>query len=357
MTFDQIWDLIKARPQRPDYFMDVVPEGADLDLGEAMEDFSMPEVDMKDIGDVGDECCADLRNGLANLQTWSLNHYKGLSGQMNEAVSGSIDTDLGIEGASCEQLVEALGDAISYGEYAFEQGGNTVAYWRDYGFESEQHAMAEHRELHDDEDGRHEMEYLNRLRQLKLEYEACKMGGFDDVEENEATGFYASADPFERTWDLVLKSFILDPDLRDAAKYDPYTYQLPTVSPGGLPRPEIVNYGKTNSVGDEYYTYYNLAHPFFRNKDWTARDEGSVEMTEDEMIQRIIDTIVHEEGHAAIDPPLRREAWEDWQNSEDEDARHGWFHPSKNTHEAGAMLIEGIPFEEQRDVLRRRGYL
>lgn len=204
-AFDQIWDLVKARPQRPDYFMDVVPEGADLDNVDQMIQDSPTLLDVNVVGGDGDECCADLRNGLANLETWSLNHYKGLSGQINEAVGGSIDPDLGIEGASCEQLVEALKDAISYGEYAIEQGGNTVAYWKDYGFESEQHAMAEHRELRDDEDGRHEMEYLDRLRQLKLEYDACKMGGFDDVRENEATGFYASADPFEIAWDMVIK--------------------------------------------------------------------------------------------------------------------------------------------------------
>lgn len=161
---------------------------------------------------------------------------------------------------------------------------------------------------------------------------------------------------FDRTW-LLVKSFILDPDLRESAKYDPYTYQLPTVSPGGEPRPEILNYGKTNSDGDEYYTYYNLAHPFFHNKDWTARDEGSVRMNEDEMIQRIIDTIVHEEGHAAIDPPLRTEAYEDWRNDPYERAALSDFQPSRHTHEAGAMLIEGIPFEEQRDLLERRGYL
>lgn len=212
-AFDQIWDLIKARPQRPDYFMDVVPEGADLDNIDQMIQDSPTMLDVNVVGGAGDECCADLRNGLANLKTWSLNHYKGLSGQMNEAVHGSIPFNEGIEGASCETLVEALDDAISYGEYAFEEGGNTVAYWKDYGFESEQHAMAEHRELLDDEDGKHEKEYLDRLRQLKLEYDACKMGGFDDAKENEATGFYASADPFERTWDLLMKG--IDDDEND----------------------------------------------------------------------------------------------------------------------------------------------
>ena len=207
-AFDQIWDLIKARPQRPDYFMDVVPEGADLDLGEAMEDFSMPEVDVNEIGGAGDKCCADLRNALTNLSASSLRHYNGLSGEMNEALHGSINFDEGLERASCENLIEAVNDAISYGEYALEQGGNTVAYWKDYGFRTEAHAMAEHRERLDDEDGRHEMDFLNQLRQLRLEYEACKMvgGGFDGARENEATGFYASADPFERTWDLLMKA-------------------------------------------------------------------------------------------------------------------------------------------------------
>ena len=167
---------------------------------------------------------------------------------------------------------------------------------------------------------------------------------------------------FDQSWDFM-KSFYLDPKDPTTARYAPYQYLLPTVKPhknwqlGGKPRPDILNYGKTNSIGDEYYTYYNLANPFFRIKDWDARDGGSVEMTEDEMIRRIIDTVVHEEGHAAIDPPLRHEAWEDWQNSEDEGARHSWFQPSKHTHEAGAMLIEGIPFDQQADVLRRRGYL
>jgi hypothetical protein len=205
-AFKTSWDaLIKNRPQRPDYFIDAQPADSNVDLGEMMQDFSMPEVDIKDIGGDGDTCCADLRTGMANLITHSDNHYGGLSGQMAEALHGSIDFDEGIEGASCETLVDALKSAISYGEYAFEQGGNTVAYWKDYGFDSEHHAMSEHRELHDDEDGKHEMDLLNRMRQLKLEYEACKMGGFDDAKESESTGFYASAEPFELAWDSIRK--------------------------------------------------------------------------------------------------------------------------------------------------------
>ena len=172
---------------------------------------------------------------------------------------------------------------------------------------------------------------------------------------------------FDQSWDFM-KSFYLDPKDPMTARYAPWQYQLPTVKPGGEPRPDIVDYAQRNVDGDKYYTAYNLASPYFRNKDWgmkskrdvlgvRERDIGSIPMNEEEMIQRIIDTIVHEQGHAAIDPPLRSEAHEDWMNDEYERAQLSDFQPSTNTHEAGAMLVEGIPFDQQADVLRRRGYL
>tara|TARA_R110002153_G_scaffold55813_6_gene154731 strand:- start:6400 stop:6927 length:528 start_codon:yes stop_codon:yes gene_type:complete len=172
---------------------------------------------------------------------------------------------------------------------------------------------------------------------------------------------------FGQSWDLM-KSFYLDPNDSDTAKYTKWQFQLPTVSPGGKARPDITDYGQRGSDGEKYYTAYNLASPFFRNKDWGFNskrdvfginefDEGSQEMTEDERIRRIIDTIVHEQGHAAIAPPLNSEAHENWMNDPYEQAKLSDFQPSTNTHEAGAMLIEGIPFDQQADVLRRRGYL
>lgn len=172
---------------------------------------------------------------------------------------------------------------------------------------------------------------------------------------------------FNRSWDFM-KSFYLDPKDPMTARYSQYRHTLPTVEPGGKPRPDILNYGQKNAQGDTYYTAYNLANPYFHNKDWgfnskrdvfgvREHDIGSIPMNEEEMIQRIIDTIVHEQGHAAIDPPLRSEAHEDWMNDEYEQAQLSDFQPSTNIHEAGAMLIEGIPFDQQADVLRRRGYL
>ena len=172
---------------------------------------------------------------------------------------------------------------------------------------------------------------------------------------------------FDQSWDFM-KSFYLDPNDSTVATYTPYQYVLPTVEPGGKPRPDLLDYGQKNAEGDTYYTAYNLANPYFHNKDWglnskrdvfgvREHDIGSIPMNEDEMIQRIVDTIVHEQGHAAIDPPLRSEAHEDWMNDPYEQAQLSAFQPSTNTHEAGAMLIEGIPFDQQADVLRRRGYL
>ena len=172
---------------------------------------------------------------------------------------------------------------------------------------------------------------------------------------------------FEQSWSLM-KNFYIDPNDSNTARVDRWRFGIPSASLGGPPRPEIVRHGKKGSDGEKYYTSYNLASPYFRNKDWghnsktdkfgiTEFDEGSQEMTEDERIRRIIDTIVHEEGHAAIDPPLRAEAHEDWMNDSYEQAKLSDFQPSTNTHEAGAMLVEGIPFDQQADVLRRRGYL
>ena len=205
--FNKSWDSItKNRPMPPDYFIDAHPASSGVDIGELMGDMTSPEIDIKDVGGEGDECCADLRTGLANLDTYSENYYDGKLGPTMSAIHDHIDYDKGIEGASCEMLVDALNGAIGSGEYSLEQGGNAVAYHQDYGFSSEAEAMADHRnQTESSEQFQHEMEVLNRLRQLKLEYEACNMiadtGGFEDQD----MGFYASADPFELAWDSIRK--------------------------------------------------------------------------------------------------------------------------------------------------------
>ena len=79
------------------------------------------------------------------------------------------------------------------------------------------------------------------------------------------------------------------------------------------------------------------------------------EMTEEERIKRIIDTIVHEEGHEAIKEPLYAEAHMDYVQSESPYAYFSHFLPDPRIEEHGAMLVEGIPMSELDETKMRRG--
>lgn len=165
---------------------------------------------------------------------------------------------------------------------------------------------------------------------------------------------------FDTAWSLI-KAFYLDPNdemagWRAAAPY----------SGLGLRRKKRTPEKETSE--GKYRIGLNLAHPYYKYKDfsinpWTRDEERNIveantmSMNEDELIQRIIDTIVHEEGHQAIEAPLSAEAHRQYMEDESPYAYFSHFLPSTQTKERGAMLIEGIPLSEQRDVMERRGYL
>ena len=113
-----------------------------------------------------------------------------------------------------------------------------------------------------------------------------------------------------------------------------------------------------------YWTGVNLAHPIFQYEDWQPPEDIFADfhypeqrLDEDEMIRRIINTLVHEEGHEAILDPLNAEAHEDFFNSEDMNALYSRdFAPSNQVQEHGAMLIEGLSNPEIRAEMQRRGF-
>lgn len=165
---------------------------------------------------------------------------------------------------------------------------------------------------------------------------------------------------FDEAWDIT-KAFYLDPNDEDAGWKAAWPY-----SGLGLRRKNRTPERETSE--GKYRVGLNLAHPYYKYKDfsinpWTRDEERNIveanttPMNEDEMIQRIIDTIVHEEGHHSIEAPLESEAYRQFRADESPYAYFSNFLPSTHTKERGAMLIEGIPLSEQRDVMERRGYL
>lgn len=91
---------------------------------------------------------------------------------------------------------------------------------------------------------------------------------------------------------------------------------------------------------DKYIATVNLAHPMYSWSDpYNENGERRRRLSEDEMIQRIIETIRHEEGHEAI---------------QDEFPPH-LLGESEN--EYGAMLVEGMEHPAIMEELRRRGLL
>lgn len=110
-----------------------------------------------------------------------------------------------------------------------------------------------------------------------------------------------------------------------------------------------------------YWAAANLSHPIFQYEDWLPPEGIDADLhiprqrlDEDEMIRRIINTLVHEEGHEAILSPLEAEAYEDWNNTDD--GYFSNFQPSNQVQEHGAMLIEGLSNPEIRAEMQRRGF-
>lgn len=153
---------------------------------------------------------------------------------------------------------------------------------------------------------------------------------------------------FDRAWGLT-KAFYLAPSSDLAGYHAEYPYsELPYRDRKNVPM-------KNAKGGANYRVGINLAHPLFRYLDLDRGKSTGREMTEDERIQRIIDTIVHEEGHQAIKEPLYAEAYMDYMRDESPYAYFSHFLPDPSIEEHGAMLVEGIPMSELSETMRRRG--
>lgn len=162
----------------------------------------------------------------------------------------------------------------------------------------------------------------------------------------------SSVSAFGRAWGL-LKAFYVDKDDPLAGWYRPY----PTFSDHAWPVKRRTPL-RESPDGRGYRVGLNLADPYYRYLEYEPNIglRARTPMNEDEKIKRIIDTIVHEEGHHAILGPLDIEAYEDF-IADDFDRPHSSFLPTRQTQEYGAMTVEGIPLNQQKDELRRRGYL
>tara|TARA_R110002051_G_C8545715_1_gene471877 strand:+ start:98 stop:607 length:510 start_codon:yes stop_codon:yes gene_type:complete len=116
--------------------------------------------------------------------------------------------------------------------------------------------------------------------------------------------------------------------------------------------------------GGPYWSGANIAHPIYQYEDWLPPEGEEPDwhiprqrLDEDEMVRRIIQTLVHEEGHEAILNPLEAEAHEDFFNSEDMNALYSRdFAPNNQVQEHGAMLIEGLSNPEIRAEMQRRRF-
>ena len=154
---------------------------------------------------------------------------------------------------------------------------------------------------------------------------------------------------FDRAWFKVSKAFYLAPnsDLAGYHQVMPY-YNLPSRDKKNVPE-------KKSKYSGKYRVGANLAHPYFKYLDLDRGESTGREMTEEERIKRIIDTIVHEEGHEAIKEPLYAEAHMNYMQSESPYAYFSHFLPDPRIEEHGAMLVEGIPMSELSETMRRRG--
>ena len=172
---------------------------------------------------------------------------------------------------------------------------------------------------------------------------------------------------FDTAWDLV-KAFYLDPG-GEAGWMTELSSGVPeraSVSHRNheVKRPPIA----AKTFGDRYHMGVNLAHPMFKYNDFRVerkydeerdrhygkRHYGMEPMSEEQMMQEAIKTLLHEQGHGMIEPLLSQERSRAFFAGELGD----YFSPTPLLQrEVGAMLMEGIPFKDHKEVLRRRGYL
>ena len=112
---------------------------------------------------------------------------------------------------------------------------------------------------------------------------------------------------------------------------------------------------KLDFRGRDYITGVNLNHPIYRYKDWLSDSKQT--LTDDERIKRIIDTIIHEEGHEAIYQPLVETKNLEFEDEGYEPYYYSDSYPSTLPQEYGAMLIEGMSKDEIEAELKRRNIM
>jgi hypothetical protein len=151
---------------------------------------------------------------------------------------------------------------------------------------------------------------------------------------------------FDTTWDLLKSDFYFGSD----NPYDEGGFH----STGGWTT-GMKGADKLKFRGKEYLTGVNLNHPIYNYKDWLGNREQN--LTDDERIKQIIDTIVHEEGHQAIWNPLVETNNLEFEDAGYEPKYFSESYPNSIPQEYGAMLIEGMRHPEIMDELRRRKFI
>jgi hypothetical protein len=106
-----------------------------------------------------------------------------------------------------------------------------------------------------------------------------------------------------------------------------------------------------------YYTGVNLNHPIYQFKDWLKGKEGAEEkLSEDDTIKRILETIMHEEGHEAVIEPLTENMDRGFEEEGYEPTYFSESIPPNRQQEYGAMLVEGMSHDDIMAELRRRNF-
>tara|TARA_R100000231_G_scaffold6361_1_gene9447 strand:- start:104 stop:604 length:501 start_codon:yes stop_codon:yes gene_type:complete len=95
--------------------------------------------------------------------------------QLGESLHWAIDAD---DDEPYESILEALDDEIGYGKYLFEEGGNWVHCYPDYGFATLEEAMEAHKERLKEPHYQAELKRLEELREIKKKL-PCPVCGHD----------------------------------------------------------------------------------------------------------------------------------------------------------------------------------
>ena len=141
----------------------------------------LPEVRVNENPPQGSACCEDLIAAMMDLD------------KRYGSTSLLLDHDWVHDGTeSCEDAADFLDSSISYGKYLVEDDD----YWREHGPNAQMEWLAS-------DQGQLEAKVLAEMREIKQQYEMCK--GTEGSFGNEDMGFYASEDPFEIAWDMVIK--------------------------------------------------------------------------------------------------------------------------------------------------------